>query len=300
MTPLRVLANGMERREPHSLSNSLARSSLFISADYPIDESLKYRGPSPNTNRDNDEHFLSPISIISDDSTEEEVTVSPMTDTSSQSPKSDFGSLFPDAGQERSIDSVRLQLTAAVAQVQRRVSLDTLRPLSEFLGSQKDSTGFRLTSAAFGPADMNFDKGTAQKMRQRIRLNWDYFLSNYCLIAACTALVVALMHPGLLLVLALLYGLWFLHSYLIRHELAVFGIQLHQLLTVQQRFYVLSAVTATVAVLMCLVPLLTVLAASGSIILVHAALRDARQLEAAAAGLDDSETDDLLLKREEP
>jgi hypothetical protein len=93
------------------------------------------------------------------------------------------------------------------------------------------------------------------------------------------------MHPSMILFLGIVYGLWSLHTYMIRNEVIVFGIRLHTLLSVQQRFYVLFALTAFVVILKCLVPALIFLAISGVLILSHAALRDPKHIEASSDAL---------------
>ena len=84
------------------------------------------------------------------------------------------------------------------------------------------------------------DKGTPEKIRSRVKLNVAYFMSNYALLAAMTAIVVAMMHPGMVFFVAVVYFMWKAHEFLIRNSLNLFGIEVHALLTIKQRFYVLS------------------------------------------------------------
>ena len=194
-----------------------------------------------------------------------------------------------------SIESVRLHISSAVARYQSRISFDTLRPLPVFLGV--NPVGFCLSPGAFTPPVKKVDKASPEKIRSRIQLNIAYFLSNYALMAAMTAVVVSLMHPSMLLFLGIVYGLWSLHSYMIRHEAVVFGIPLHTLLTVQQRFYGLFVITALVVILKCLVPALIFVAISSVLILGHAALRDPKHIETSSLRAADS--DDEFVDEEE-
>ena len=167
--------------------------------------------------------------------------------------------------------------------------MDTLRSLPMFLGVNPGA-GFCLSAEAFTPPIKKVDKASPEKIKTRVQLNFAFFLTNYVLVAAMTAVVVALMHPGMVFFLAILYGLWTLHGYMIRHELVVFGIQLHALLSVPQRFYVLFVLTAVVVILKCLAPVFIFLAISGVLILSHALLRDPKHTEY---------TSDLLVQQQD-
>jgi PRA1 family protein len=205
------------------------------------------------------------------------------------------GSDYPSSKQQPiavNIETMRLQLSSFAARIQSRVSVDTLRPLPMFLGLNSGA-GFCLSSQAFTPPVRKMDKATPEKIRSRVKLNFAFFLSNYVLLAAMTAIVVALMHPGMVLFLAIVYGLWKLHAFLIRNQLVVFGIQVHALLTVQQRFYLLFAITTLVVVWKCLTPTLIFISISGLMVLSHALLRDPKDVDSFGSEKHDSDEEDV-------
>jgi hypothetical protein len=179
------------------------------------------------------------------------------------------------------IETMRMHLSAFAARLQSRVSVETLRPLPMFLGV--NPVGFCLSVGAFTPPVKKLDKTTPEKISSRIKLNCAFFLSNYALVAAMVAVVVALMHPGMLFSMGIVMGLWSLHSFMIRQELVVFGFNLGTLLTIQQRFYVLFVITTIVVIWKCLVPTLIFTAISGLIIVSHAFLRDPKHIESSAS-----------------
>ena len=189
------------------------------------------------------------------------------------------------------IETLRLQISSWVARVRSRVSVDTLRPLPVFLGLNPVA-GFCLRGAAFTPPVTKLTKTTHEKIRSRVSLNFAYFLTNYVLLASMVALVVSLMHPGMVFFLAIVYGLWSLHSFLIRNKLELFGVPVHALLTIQQRFYLLLTITSVVVVWKCLAPTLIFLAISGILILSHAFLRDPKDVEAASSGSNHGDNSD--------
>jgi PRA1 family protein len=179
------------------------------------------------------------------------------------------------------IEALRLHVSSFVARLKSNVSLDTLRPLPIFLGlSSTVDDGVHLASDAFTPPLAG--SGTMTMIRSRVQDNWTFFLSNYALLAAMTALVVLLMHPGVVVVLAIICGLWWCHGYLIKHELVVFGVQIHTLLTVQQRFYLLFAISTVVLLWYGFFPTIVFVMISGFIILCHASLRDTSHLHEAS------------------
>jgi hypothetical protein len=179
------------------------------------------------------------------------------------------------------IETLRLQLSGFVARIQSRVSVETIRPLPVFLGLNAGA-GFCLSPQAFTPPVRKFDKNTPEKIKSRVRLNCAYFLSNYALLAAMTGLVVALMHPTMVFFVGIVYGLWSLHSFLIRNQLVVFGVSIHALLNVQQRFYLLFIITSLVVIIYCLAPTLIFLVISGLLIVTHALLRDPQDVSSAS------------------
>lgn len=147
-----------------------------------------------------------------------------------------------------------------------------------FLGVNPGA-GFCLSAEAFTPPVKKIDKASPEKIKSRVSLNFAFFLSNYALLASMVALVVALMHPGMLFFLGVVYGLWTFHRFLIRNELDVFGIHIHSLLSIQQRFYVLFTITTIVVVFKCLKPTLIWVSISAILILSHAFLRDPKHIE---------------------
>jgi hypothetical protein len=176
------------------------------------------------------------------------------------------------------IESLRLHTSSWLAKMQSRVRIETLRPLPEFLGIDP-AAGFCLSPGAFTPPVRKVDKGSPEKVQSRMKLNLAFFLTNYVVIAAMTAVIVALMHPGMIFFVGLVYGLWMLHAYMIRHEVVLGGVRLHSLVSVQHRFYGLLVLTVLVIIWKCLIPTLIFVAISGLLILVHAFMRDPKQIE---------------------
>jgi PRA1 family protein len=179
------------------------------------------------------------------------------------------------------IETMRIQLSSLVARLQSRISMDTIRPLPIFLGL---NPGFCLSVSAFTPPIRKVDKSTFEKIKSRVQLNFAYFISNYALIAIMTALVVALMHPGMVLFVGLVFLLWRAHEFLIRNPLILFGLEVHSLLTIKQRFYFLFTISAFVVIWKCLKPTLIFISIATIMILSHAVLRDPKDVEAFAAG----------------
>jgi hypothetical protein len=198
------------------------------------------------------------------------------------------------------IETMRMQLSTFVSRLQSRVSVDTIRPLPIFLGLNA-GVGFCFSSSAFTPPVRKVDKSTPEKIKSRVQLNFAYFISNYALLAAMTALVVALMHPGMVLFVGIVYLLWRAHEFLIRNPLIVFGLEVHSLLSIKQRFYFLFTMTTLVVIWKCLTPSLIFVSIASLMIVSHALLRDPKDVEAFAAGgtdrynsnNNDSDDDDI-------
>eukprot|EP00537_Pseudo-nitzschia_pungens_P018300 CAMPEP_0172400864 /NCGR_PEP_ID=MMETSP1061-20121228/47781_1 /TAXON_ID=37318 /ORGANISM="Pseudo-nitzschia pungens, Strain cf. pungens" /LENGTH=257 /DNA_ID=CAMNT_0013134291 /DNA_START=132 /DNA_END=906 /DNA_ORIENTATION=+ len=153
-----------------------------------------------------------------------------------------------------------------------RVTMDTVRPLNMFLGITGPS--FCFSPAAFNSPVKKIDKSTYEKFRSRLRLNFAFFLSNYALVTTGVALVTALMHPGMVISVILIWGLWALHRFLISNELILFGRNIGTLVSISHRSTALVILTGFVLVWKCLKPTITVISISGIIILTHALLRD--------------------------
>jgi len=183
--------------------------------------------------------------------------------------------------QTMDIESLRLQLSIVVAHLKNRVSLETLKPLPEFLGlTSTAEEGLQLSSRAYNSPSLA--RGFSATIWSRIKDNSNYFTTNYCLVAAMVALVVTLMHPSMLLVVGLVVALWWCHGYLIKHEVVVAGVPIHAVGTIQQRFYFLLAISFVLVVWFCLVPTFLFASLSGFIILTHATLRDTTHLHEAS------------------
>lgn len=168
--------------------------------------------------------------------------------------------------------SIKAYMTGMMAYIGSRVTLDTVRSLNMFLGITGPS--FCFSPAAFNAPVKRLDKSTYEKFQSRLRLNFAFFLSNYALLTAGVALVTALMHPGMVISLGLIWGLWALHKFLVSNELIVFGRNIGTLISISQRSTILIILTAIVITWKCLKPTITVIAISGGLILVHALLRD--------------------------
>lgn len=153
-----------------------------------------------------------------------------------------------------------------------RVTMDTVRPLNMFLGITGPS--FCFSPLAFNTPVKKMDKSTYEKFQSRLKLNFAFFLSNYALVTAGVAIVTALMHPGMVFFLALIWGLWALHNFLISNELILFGRNVGTVLSISQRSTILTVLTALVIIWKCFRPTLIVIAISGGMIFIHAFLRD--------------------------
>jgi hypothetical protein len=170
------------------------------------------------------------------------------------------------------------------------VTIDTVRPLPMFLGISGPSLCF--APEAFNTPVKKFDKSTPEKFKSRLKLNFAFFLSNYALVATGTALIVFLMHPGMLISMAIVWGLWALHHFLISNEVNVFGRNVGMLLSISHRSNALVVLTSIVIIWKCLFPVLTVVGISGFIILTHALLRDPKNVEISSANDYRSNSDD--------
>jgi hypothetical protein len=173
--------------------------------------------------------------------------------------------------------AIRAYLSGVTSYVTSRVTMDTVRPLSMFLGITGPS--FCLSPEAFNPPVRKVDKSTLEKFKSRLRLNFAFFLSNYAVVTVGVALVTALMHPGMLLALGLLWAIWGFHTFLISNEVVIFGRNIGTLMSITQRSNALFVLTTFVIVWKCLVPAFTVVVISGFIIFLHALFRDPKQID---------------------
>lgn len=186
------------------------------------------------------------------------------------------------------------------------ISVDTLRPLPVFLGVS--GSNFCMSPDAFSPPIKRVvDKSTPEKVTSRIKLNLTYFLTNYALCAFGVATVVALMHPGMLLSLGLVWALWWGHNYLIHNEVVVLGHNVSILVSIAHRFYVLFAISVVVVIWKCFRPALIFLSITILMIGAHAIMRDPHHVAkhgtvgARHGGSSDSdeEDDNVLVDRPE-
>lgn len=191
------------------------------------------------------------------------------------------------------LETLRLQLTRTVSRVLSRVSADTLRPLPQFLGLDAGA-GFCFAPTAYQAPVKKVDKTALEKLRRRVSLNMAFFISNYALLAAFTAGIISLLHPGMVLTVGMVYALWMFHGFLLRHQLVVFGLEVHRLLSVQQRFYILFVLTSIVVVWKCLKPTLLFVSITSAFVLFHAVLRDPKDVELRGTGVDDDDDEDDL------
>jgi hypothetical protein len=159
-----------------------------------------------------------------------------------------------------------------------------------FMGVSGTSLCF--SPEAFSPPVRKIDKSTLEKFKSRLKLNFAFFLSNYALVAAGVSLVVALMHPGMLIFMAILWGLWASHEFLISNEVVVFGRNIGTIVSITHRSAALMAVTILVIVWKCLVPAITAVAVSGLLIMSHAIMRDPKHIETTNDFRKESNSDD--------
>ncbi|CAB9525526.1 expressed unknown protein [Seminavis robusta] len=155
--------------------------------------------------------------------------------------------------------------------------MDTLRPLPMFLGISGNN--FCMSAGAFTPPIKKMDKTTPEKITSRIKLNISFFLTNYALVAFGVALVVALMHPGMLVSLGLVWLLWWGHNYLIHNEVVLFHRNISMLVSISHRFYVLFVISVVVVVWKCFRPALLFSFITGLIIMAHATMRDPKHID---------------------
>jgi len=160
-----------------------------------------------------------------------------------------------------------------------QITVDTLRPLPVFLGIT--GPAFCFASNAFTPPTTHWDKYTTEKVQQRIKLNFAYFLTNYALIASGTSVVITLLHPIMIMFIGIMFLLWKIHDVIVQHDIPieVLGIDLGQHLSVVNRTRILYAVTGAVVIIFCLIPFLMTITISGFLVTSHAVMRDPKQIE---------------------
>ena len=188
----------------------------------------------------------------------------------------------------------------SASKIWSNISMDTLRPLPVFLGVTGNN--FCMSADAFTPPVKKVDKASPEKVTSRIRLNVSYFLTNYALVAFGVAVVVALMHPGMLVSLGIVWSLWWGHNYLISNELILFDKNIGSLVSISHRFYALFVITTVTVVWKCLRPAITFSVITSVIIMFHAIMRDPKHIDkygSSSAGVkigsadSDEEEDDV-------
>lgn len=158
--------------------------------------------------------------------------------------------------------------------------MDTLRPLPMFLGVTGPS--LCISADAFSPpfSLRSHNNGKSSNIISRLSWNLNYFATNYAFVAVCTFLVVALMHPGMLLYATITYTLWWLHIIVIREDLrlVIMDKDLNQVFNPKRRAWILSVFTLWVAIAKCVRPSIKGMAISLALILFHALMRDPSKL----------------------
>lgn len=177
-----------------------------------------------------------------------------------------------------------------------RITMDTLRPLPVFLGI---SSSLCISSEAFSPPSKHLDKDATEKYLQRINANFSYFLTNYVFIAASTTIVVALMHPIMIMYIGIIWLLWSTHYVIIENNIEViFWINW----SVELRSIILKMLTAVVIVYSCLVPVFIMLGVTGVIVTVHAVMRDPKNAQSFSTnrrGSEDSDDSGEIVEKED-
>lgn len=186
--------------------------------------------------------------------------------------------------------SFALNSSLSYHRMSERVTIDTLRPLPMFLGISGPS--FCLAAEAFNPPIKKVTKQSWEKIRSRITLNGAFFLTNYTLVAFGVAVVIALLHPGMLLFVGIVCLLWWFHEYLISHEFNVFGQNMGQIMSITQRSTILTVITLVTVIGWCLIPFVAFVAVSGVIILAHAIMRDPKHVERSSEFVDEGSDSD--------
>ena len=188
------------------------------------------------------------------------------------------------------MESTRLHLSTLLVRIQHHVSIDKIRPLTVFLGLQNASSttentaqvtsieeGMMIAPDAYTAPNGSTYQRTGEIIQIRIRDNMSYYLSNYAFIVVMTSIVIVLMHPSMIFTVMLVYGLFVLRTYLIRHEVMILcssNISIQSLLTVQQRSYLFGSIALLLILVTCIIPTLFIITISSTIIFTHALLRN--------------------------
>ena len=159
--------------------------------------------------------------------------------------------------------------------------MDTLRPLPLFLGVTGPT--LCISADAFSPPfslKARSHDNKSSNVISRLSRNLNYFATNYAVVVMSTFLVVALMHPGMLLYVGITYALWWLHIIVIREDLklVIMDKDLNQVFNPKRRSWILTAFTLWVGIAKCLRPSMKGMAISGALILFHALMRNPSKL----------------------
>mmetsp|Transcript_20877 Transcript_20877/g.30577 ORF Transcript_20877/g.30577 Transcript_20877/m.30577 type:complete len:233 (-) Transcript_20877:73-771(-) len=190
------------------------------------------------------------------------------------------------------IEKIRKFLLDEFPKYSSKITMDTMRPLPTFLGITGPS--FCLAPDAFTPPTKKMDKNSAEKISQRIYLNFTYFLTNYAFIAAGTCIIIILLHPRTIIYSIIVCALWKMHDMTEQQNtpLILMNRDVGQYITVELRTRLLYAITLYVVVLHCLKPVITAVGLTGLMIFSHALLRDPKQIEHGSSYMDDESSDD--------
>jgi len=225
----------------------------------------------------------------------------PLSPTSKKEKKNDLSFLF-----NQRLDEIPALTISLFSQWKDRITIDTLRPLPAFFGITGPS--FCLSPKAYtAPFHLSattthhlFDsKDKFEKIKQRMGLNTTYFLTNYVLIFVGTGVVIALLHPIMIMFIIIIGLLWKTHFIMIEHPDLTFGIDIKSLIpgvdtssssssnlgnyfSVERRTNILYFISILFGLFFCLVPLFMVLIISGLLIGLHAMMRDPKHIESSA------------------
>jgi len=185
---------------------------------------------------------------------------------------------FTESG-EISVSGVRAYIYSLFPRWRERLTLDTLRPIPIFLGITGPT--FCFSAEAFTPPSKKLDKTAPEKVLTRIRLNFAFFLTNYALITAGTAIIVSLMHPKMIMELTMVWILWTFHVAMVKNNtpIVIRGIDFGQQLTAQRRSLILSIITCFVVFRYCFLPFLLTVGISFILVFSHAIMRDPKHIE---------------------
>mmetsp|Transcript_14593 Transcript_14593/g.21513 ORF Transcript_14593/g.21513 Transcript_14593/m.21513 type:complete len:234 (+) Transcript_14593:75-776(+) len=179
------------------------------------------------------------------------------------------------------VEKARSHMFSVLHGLSDHVSIETLRPLTTFLGTKGHP--FRVSKGAFTSPLRGLEehdkKQSLDMIQTRLSLNGAFFLTNYVFAACGIAVVISLLHPGMLFVCSVVWGLWWFHDYLIHHEVKLGPQNLGTMLSITHRSTILTVITIVATLWKCLVPVMSCIIVSTIVILFHACLRDPQQIE---------------------